>query len=103
MILTNSKKDINQGPLKAGVQNKKAPGFETEKRKKLEGLIYNGTFITTVIAKLEKGTRIFETRFIDELKRAEVGLINRSRLVAQNYYYVAAADTPTKAPTIERF
>lgn len=50
----------------------------------MKGLIYEGTFLPTNIKEIEQGTRIFCSWFIDELKRAEIAIRRKSRLVAQN-------------------
>lgn len=41
--------------------------------------------------------------FVGELKKADVGVLFNSRLVAQNYRYTDASEIATKAPTIQRF
>lgn len=54
---------------------------------------------------LHKHTRVFGSRFIDELKQADQGLLCKSRLVAQNYSDDGSKNInniATKEPTIQR-
>lgn len=62
-----------------------AAEFEVSRKEELDGLIENGTFIPTRIEDIPEGTRVFVSRFIDQLKRPEKGIRKKSRLVAQNY------------------
>lgn len=48
------------------------------------------------------GTRVFGSRFIDQVKGAGEMMRKKSRLVAQNYRDEDAGRIATKAPTIQR-
>jgi len=51
-----------------------------------------------------KGTRVYGTRWVDTTKKRDDGsIVEKSRLVAQNYKDYQSRETPTKAPTISRF
>ena len=66
-------------------------------------MINDGTFIPVKASTLEPNTRIFGSRFVDELKKVGDDLRKKSRLIAQNYADEGAATIPTKAPTVQRF
>ena len=74
--------------------------FINERKKELQGLIGNGTFIPVHKSEIPDGTRIFGSRFIDEVKRSGQGTRKKSRLVAQNYQDNDATKIATKAPTV---
>lgn len=76
--------------------------FIKSRKQELKGLLMNGTFLPMDRAEIPHNTRVFGSRFVDELKRAERGLRRKSRLVAQNYSDEGATQIPTKAPTIQR-
>lgn len=76
--------------------------FASSRSKELNGLLSNGTFEPTPRDQVPEGTRIFGSRFIDQLKKIEDGRIKKSRLVAQNYSDAKATEISTKAPTIQR-
>lgn len=65
-------------------------------------LVENGTFEMKKISTLTEGTRLFVSRFVDELKRAEVGMRRKLRLVTPNYAGRGASEILTKAPTVKR-
>lgn len=49
------------------------------------GLIENGTFRPVYSTSVPNGNRVFRSIFVDEQKRADVGVLFESRIVAQNY------------------
>lgn len=65
-------------------------------------MLNNGTLRPTKVSDVPAGNRIFGARFVDEIKRAEVGLRNKSRFISQSYSDENATSIPTKAPTIQR-
>lgn len=94
-------KKTNAKPNASGKQDK--PDFYKTRKAELQGLINNGTFETANINDIPPNTRIFGSRFIDDLKKIGRRLKQKSRLVAQNYMDEEAAEMGTKAPTIQRF
>ena len=77
--------------------------FKDARHTELTGLIENGTFTPIPRQSIPTGTRIFGSRFIDEIKRAGTGMRKKSMLVAQNYQDVGSTRIATKAPTVNRF
>lgn len=63
----------------------------------------NGTFEVFHVDAIPVGTRVFNSWFIDELKKADKGLRLKSRLITQNNCDEGAASIATKFPTIQRF
>lgn len=100
-IIKNDKGKFNAGISKMK-ESERAVEFKDSRRKELQGLISNGTFIPVDKSEVPEGARIFGSRFIDELKQADTGIRKKSRLVAQNYSDDEAAHLATKAPTIQR-
>lgn len=66
-------------------------------------MLDNGTFVPVNKSTVHDGTRIFGSRFTDELKEAELGVLFKSHLVPQNYCDDGASNVAAKAPTIQRF
>lgn len=77
--------------------------FRGSRRKEIEGLLQEGTFEIASRRDLPEGTRVFGSKFIDQLKRAGDAIRKKSRLVAQNYQDADAVKIATKAPTVQRF
>lgn len=77
--------------------------FQEAKLNELKGLVDDGTFEVVKESDIPTGTRIFNSRFIDELKKADKGLRLKSRLIAQTYGDEEAASIATKSPTMQRF
>lgn len=75
------------------------PSSHTE----IQGLIDNGRFLKILEVDVPSGTRNFGSRFVDELKRAYIGLLFKIRLLAQNYAEEdgAGALVATKAPKVQ--
>lgn len=63
----------------------------------------NGTFLPVPEDSVPANTRVFGSRFVDELKRVDLGTLFKSRLVAQNYGDEGAAGIAPKAPTVQSF
>lgn len=62
-----------------------------------------GCFKWTSRNEESEGMRIFGSRFIDEIKRAEQGIQRKNRLVAQNCNDDGSMRIATKAPTVQGF
>lgn len=77
--------------------------FETSRREELKGLIENKPFVTVPRAELPEGTRVFGSRFVDDVKKAVQRWRRKSRLVAQNNSGEGATRIKTKAPTVQWF
>lgn len=71
--------------------------------KELNGLGANGTFKPVPFSVVPEATRVFGTSFVDELKKADLGVFLKTRLVAQNYWNQDSSAIPTKAATVQRF
>lgn len=83
-------------PITTGTNNKyfgatntvKGEGIydvKTPRAKEVEGLLKSGTLKPGIIGYITPATRIFGPRFVDEVKRMEVGTIHKLRLVSQSY------------------
>lgn len=88
-------------PTKMGLPEEKA--FRDSRKAELDKLFPDGTFEPIHESEIKGNTKIFCSRFVDELKKAGEEVRLKSRLVAQNYADEDAAYIPTKAPTIQRF
>ena len=88
-------------PVKRGSIEEAA--FAQSRKSELNGLINDGTFIPVHESTIRPTARIFNSRFVDELKKVGDQLKKKSRLVAQNYADIGATSIPTKAPTVQRF
>lgn len=76
---------------------------KNSRKRELEGLVENGALIPTNIADVPHDTGMFNSRFVDELRKVGESMNKKSRLVAQNYEDEAAAEIETQAPTVQRF
>lgn len=96
--------DLGTVPRKVTVKpgTKEAAMFAQTRRDELNGLVQNGTFRPIKRSDVPNGSRIFNARFVDEIKRAGEGLRKKSRLVSQSYSDEEATTIPTKAPTVQR-
>lgn len=63
----------------------------------------NGTFRVLRSNDVRNGQRVFGVRFVDELKRAKLSVLFKSRLFPQNYCGIDASPIGTKAPTVQRY
>ena len=81
-----------------------APGPFVESRKKeINGLFEKGCFEIVSASDVPHGTRIFNSRFVDEIKNiGTVDAYEKSRLVVQAYNDDGKAEVLTQAPTIQR-
>lgn len=76
--------------------------FEKARKEEIKGLLDNGTFEIVKKSSVEKGARIYGTRFVDAVKTVNNVEKLRSRLVAKNYDDNASTLISTKAPTVQR-
>ena len=83
--------------------SKEEAAFAQPRRDELDGLLKDGTFVPVKLSNVPESSRIFGSRFVDEIKKVGKGLRKKSRLVAQNYADNDAASIATKAPTVQRF
>ena len=81
-----------------------APGPFVESRKKeINGLFEKGCFEIVSASDVFHGTRIFNSRFVDEIKNiGTIDAYEKSRLVMQAYNDDGKAKMLTQAPTIQR-
>lgn len=80
-----------------------SPNFEASRRKELDGLLDRGVFRIAKISDIPPGTRIFGSRFVDEVKfKGTEKAFEKSRLVVQAYNDAGKEHILTQAPTIMR-
>lgn len=106
--MKSGKTSINNGQGTARltmkeVEQRNAEIFAKSRAEELQGLLKNGTFEVMSEENIPIGTRVFGSKFVDQVKQAITGVRYKSRLVAQNYGDKDAATIATKAPTIQRF
>lgn len=97
--------DLGTTPRKVKVK-KGSPeerAFAESRKRELDGLVKDGTFVPVPREEVPDGHRIFGSRFVDELKRVGLELIKKSRLIAQNYADEEAVAIASSAPTVQRF
>lgn len=63
----------------------------------------DGTLAPIQEYNLKESTRVFGSRFVDELKKAGDKLRKNSRSIAQNYAYDGPTTIATKATTVQQF
>lgn len=79
------------------------PDYAKSRKKELDGLVKLGVFSIVDRSSVPSGTRIFGSRFVDQLKYDGDGnSYEKSRLVARNFRDKKAKRLPTKSPTISR-
>lgn len=71
-------------------------------KEELTGIIINGKLLPMARWKVPSDTRIFGSRFIDDLRIGERGLCRKIRLVSENYAYQDSMALSTKALTLPR-
>lgn len=74
--------------------------FVSSRKSELLGHIENGTFKTINAFSIAPTTRIFGSRFVDELKKVDSGVLLKSLLVARNYEDEGKTGIVTKVPTV---
>ena len=77
--------------------------FTESKQKEIEGLLEKGVFEVVLIDKVPQGTKIFNSRFVDEVKNAgTAAAFEKSRLVVQAYNDEGKNMVSTQALTIQQ-
>lgn len=84
-------------------ENSPQPSFVESRQKELNGLLENGVFRVVDATEIPLGTRIFNSRFVDEIKNPGTNkATEKSRLVVQAYNDREKEFVLTKSPTIQR-
>jgi hypothetical protein len=79
------------------------PTFENSRQCEINGLLEKGVFEPVAIEDVPKGTRIFNSRFVDEIKHPGTDkAFEKSRLVVQAYNDQGKDLILTQSPTIQR-
>ena len=95
----------NMADVSIYLQNEPAPSlsFVESRRKEINGLWEKGVFEVVPVTKIPEGIRIFNSRFVDEIKNAGMATaFEKSRLVVQAYNDHGKEMVLTQAPTIQR-
>lgn len=71
--------------------------------REIEGLVKNGIFRIVDKKDIAPGCDIFGSMFVDEIKKAELGILLKSRLISQRYHDEGSTSIETKAPEAQRF
>lgn len=84
MIMADKGDDLGTKPRKVTVmrESQEENMFMEARQAELKGLLDNGTFKPVPQSGIPSGARVFVSRFVDELKRAETGLRKNSRPVS---------------------
>ncbi len=79
------------------------PPFTESRRKEINGLLEKGAFEVISISDVPSGMRIFNSRFVDEIKNEGTATaFEKSRLVVQAYNDHGKEEILTQSPTIQR-
>ena len=82
---------------------KPKPSFVESRRKEIDGLLTKGAFELTHESEVPVGTRIFGSRFVDEVKNSGTAkAFEKSRLVVQAYNDQGKDLILTQSPTVQR-
>lgn len=77
--------------------------FVESRQKELNGLLEKGVFEIVNITDIPEGSRIFNSRFVDELKNIGTAeAFEKSRLVVQAYMDQGKGSVLTESPTLQR-
>ena len=77
------------------------PAFTESQRKEINSLLKKGVFETVNILDVPEGVKIFNSRFVDEIKNAGTDkAFEKSRLVVQAYNDQGKDLILTQSPTI---
>jgi hypothetical protein len=88
---------------KDGVITTPGAPFEQSRKQEIAGLMARGVFEFKPYDSTYDNTRIFNSRFVDEIKgKATDHLYEKSRLVIQAYNDMGKAELLTQSPTIQR-
>lgn len=85
--MEGDKIDLGEKSKKIKVKNRSIEELEFKESRKAEidGFVKDGTFHPVEESKFKLNTRIFGSRFIDELNKVGYNLHKRSRLIERNY------------------
>lgn len=90
-------------PDEALITNTYFPTFTESKRKEIDGLMEKGVFEVVPINSVPEGIRIFNSRFVNEIKNPGTDkAAQKSRLVVQAYKDDGKTSVLTQSPTIQR-
>jgi hypothetical protein len=79
------------------------PTFAESRRKEINDLLKRQVFEITIISEVSKNVRIFNSRFVDEIKHSDTPqAYEKSRLMIQTYNDHEKTLVLTQAPTIQR-
>jgi hypothetical protein len=79
------------------------PPYTESRRKEINGLLEKGVFAVAKASDIPQGTRIFKSRFVDEIKHPGTEkAFEKSRLVVQAYNDHGKGLVLTQSPTIQR-
>ena len=77
--------------------------YKDSRKKEIDGLTEKGVFEVVPISDVPPGTRIFKSRFVDEIKNEGTSTeFRKSRLVIQAYNDAEKTTVLTQSPTIQR-
>jgi Reverse transcriptase (RNA-dependent DNA polymerase) len=77
--------------------------FRASRQKEITGLLEKGVFSVVPLIDVPKGVRLFNSRFVDEVKNPETEeAYEKSRLVVQAYNDIEKELVLTQSPTIQR-
>jgi hypothetical protein len=77
--------------------------YEDSRQAEIEGLLEKGVFAVTLRSEVPEGIRIFNSRFVDEIKNEGTDKeLRKSRLVVQAYNDQEKYAVLTQSPTIQR-
>lgn len=93
----------NETAASAAAVSASAPSFVESRRKEINGLLEKGVFEVMPISNIPRDIRIFNSRFVDEVKNIGTSkAFEKSRLVVQAYNDYGKDAVLTQAPTIQR-
>lgn len=80
-----------------------SPQFVASRQKEVSGLLEKGVFKLVNFSEIPPGARIFNSRFVDEIKNLGTDkTFEKSRLVVQAYNDLNKTSVLTQSPTIQR-
>ena len=97
--------DLDQGLIVDQIESflQEEHQFADSRRAEISGLLEKGVFkVITSTADIPQGARIFNSRFVDEVKNKGDQAFNKSRLVVQAYNDNEKHTVLTQLPTIQR-
>lgn len=101
LTFTYNPHETTSHPSKFSVNHE--PSFVKSKRREISGLLEKGTFKIVELVDIPSKTRIFKSRFINEIKHPGTSkAFEKSRFVIQGYDDEGKSMILTQAPTIQR-